>query len=115
MPQLNTTIYFHEYGWLFFTFFFFYFVFLKYYLPKLVVWMKVKQNYLVYHLEFITIIDHKIREQNTHYILQEIYKLLLGSSLLGHLDKIYRQNLSNQLKSSTVERTILNLLNSYKK
>lgn len=115
MPQLNTTIYFHEYSWLFFTFFFFYLIFLKYYLPQIIHWMKIKQNHLVYHLEFLTSIDTQIKKITTHSTIQEVYKLLLGTSLLGHLDYVYRHNSANQLKSSNVERTVFNLLNSYRK
>lgn len=115
MPQLNTTIYFHEYGWLFFSFFFFYFIFLKYYLPKLIHWMKVKQSNLVYHLDFLTTIDKKIQLLSTNETVQELYKLLLSTSLLSTLNQVYRRNIGNQLKSSNVERTIFNLLNSYKR
>lgn len=115
MPQLNTTIYFHEYGWLFFTFFFFYFIFLKYYLPQLIHWMKVKQSNLVYHLNFLTIMDQKIQHLTTNQTIKELYKLLLSTSLLGSLNQVYRKNIGNQLKSSNVERTIFNLFNSYRK
>lgn len=115
MPQLNTTIYFHEYGWMFFTFFFFYFIFLKYYLPKVTTWMKVKQNHLVYQLEFIQAIDLEVTKKTTHSTIQEIYKLFLASSLISYLNEVYKQNLNNKLTTSQVERTILNLLNSYKK
>lgn len=115
MPQLNTTIYFHEYGWLFFSFFLFYFIFLKYYLPKLIYWMKVKQSNLVYHLNFLSIIDKKIQTVSTNQTIKELYKLLLSTSLIGNLDQVYRKNLGNQLKTSNVERTIFNLFNSYKR
>lgn len=78
-------------------------------------WMKVKQNNLVYHLDFLSQIDSKIQRMTTNKTGQELYKLLLSTSLLSRLDHVYRRNIGNQLKTSNVERTIFNLLDSYKK
>jgi hypothetical protein len=113
MPQLNTAIYFHQYGWLFLTFFFFYLIFLKYYLPKVIRLVKIESNHLVYHLNLISNLDQQLKKENRNKIRDSFYKLLLAPSLLNQLTDIYRKNLGNQVGMSQIERTAFNLLDQY--
>lgn len=115
MPQLNTAIYYHEYSWLFFTFFAFYFIFLKYLLPSLIRWVKLENNSLVYHLDLLNNLDLLIEQSNISTVSKKLYKLLLTSNLIQALPYIYNTRLSGGLKTSASERTLLTLFNKYNK
>lgn len=76
--------------------------------------MKVKQSNLVYHLDFLNQIDSKIKGFTNNQTSRVLYNLLLTTSLLAKLDNVVRKNLGNRLQTSNVERTIFNLMDSYK-
>lgn len=113
MPQLNTAIYFHQYGWLFFSFFFFYLIFLKYYLPKVIRLVKIESNHLIYHLNLINSLDKQLKNNNNNKMRDQLYKVLLAPSLVSQLINIYVKNLGNRIKTSQIERTTFNLLDKY--
>lgn len=107
MPQLDLLIYFHEFSWLVFTFFLFYFVFLKYFLPKLIIWMKFQNKLVLYHLSFFKQMNQLIINNTLRSNIQNIYKIFLCLNLLTNLKTIfnysYKLVLMNNLTS--LERT----------
>jgi len=114
MPQLDTIIFFHEYSWLFFSFFFFYFIFLKYFFPYLVLWMKLENSNLTYHLELIIYLDNLIKKLQYINYTRKFYKLFMTTSTLEGLNSIYLRKIASHINSTQVERTIFNLLKQLK-
>lgn len=110
MPQLDTMIFFHEYSWLFFSFFIFYFVFLKWFFPNLIVWMKLEGGNIVYHLELVLYLDNLVKKLQYTQYAHLLYRLFMTISTLGGLNSIYLRKIGSQVNNSKVERTIFNLL-----
>ena len=112
MPQLNTSIYFHEYGWLVTSFFFFYLIFLKYHLSSLIHWMKFKSKSLAYYLNHLGKIDNIIKSVSRMNLISYVYRIMLNSSLLTQLDHaLSKSNKSIAFLSNfSIERTVFNFL-----
>lgn len=105
MPQLDILVYFHEFSWLIISFFLFYFIFLKFFLPKLVTWIKFENKLILYHLNLFKKMNQLIIQSNLNNIYQNLYKLFLCLNLLTHLKTIYNINYKLNINLTLLERT----------
>lgn len=103
MPQLDLVIYFHEYSFLFFSFFLFYFVFLKYYLPILVYWVKLNNKYLLYNLVYLNKLNSSIVSKSFISNITLIVSFVFSINAVSKLADVQLNNLEKKLNVSKLE------------